>query len=720
MTMSTSNVAADEFSGAPADALSAVPTASTAATAPGVMKSQSTIVNSSLQGNVPSGTCAITAPPPAVAGTIFPNLERQLCALGAAGVCGGSNSNIPVGGAQNNWEAYMNIAQQIFPNLFPAANPSLVMQQQQQLQQNQTFSVPSQKQQYDQSNPLEQLVSVSTRALPPFPAAFSGGTYKQPHPQLLGLPLPTVSDIPASAAAFAALSTGAFPILSLAGQQSVVAPSSTGEGPTNQNDNSQNLQTPSAEQSYQQPNLSHTAMATSTSATTIPNKESAARVVSSADNAATFDFFLKQQQQQKQQVGASPSSFNNQQLTGPLANAPWPLKAGVILSEQNPSLDKSSTDEQPQADYENNNSRKRSLPSKGYSSGTDVSSASDECYAVQEGKKKSRNAASCQDSSMTASISSSATKNVELDPTGNTAVIKVGVESADFRRYERNVREQHRSQKIAQQIKDLQVILNQSKIILKPTKFSVLKGVKDYIEKLRVNAAQLDDEAQKLRDVIAYATHIAKVSAQQKGIPCPTFHNFSNDAFQQQSQWQQNLHPTAGPSGSTDRSSEVLSKTQTADNGSNPQDIDDLYQAIFYESHIAMGVASLDGTFIDCNDEFVRLSRTSKAEIVTQSLFHFIKSSDMANLFKSMGQMLKSCAGSSDGTAPSEDQHAFVWSGTTYLQRISSLNPNNNSLDNGATDVQLLLSISLIKSPSGSPRFFHCVLSPILASYMTG
>jgi hypothetical protein len=719
MTMSTSNVAADECSGAATDALSAVPTDPTAATDSGVMKSQSTIVNSSLQCSVPSNTCALTAPPPAVAGTIFPNLERQLCALGAAGVCGGGNSNIPVGGAQNNWEAYMSIAQQIFPNLFPAANPSLVMQQQQQLlQQNQTISVPSQKQQYDQSNPLEQLVSASARALPPFPAAFSGGTYKQPHPQLLSLPLPSVSDIPTSAAAFAALSTGALPILSLAGQQSVVPPSSTGEGSTNPNNNTQNL----TEQSYQQPHLSHTAMGTSPSATTLPNKESAAtRVVSSADSAATFNFFLMQQQQQKQQVGASPSSFNNQQLTGPLANAPWPLKAGVILSEQNPSLDKSSTDEQPQADYENNNnSRKRSLPSKGYSSGTDVSSASDECYAVREGKKKSRNAASCQDSSMTASISSSATKNVELDPTVNTAVIKVGVESADFRRYERNAREQHRSQRIAQQIKDLQVILNQSKIILKPTKFSVLKGVKDYVEKLRVTAAQLDDEAQKLRDVIAYATHIAKVSAQQKGIPCPTFHNFSNDAFQQQSQWQQNLYPTAGPSGSTDRSSAVPSKTQTAGNGSNPQDIDDLYQAIFYESHIAMGVASLDGTFIDCNAEFERLSRTSKAEIVTQSLFHFIKSADMANLFKSMGQMLKSCANSSDSTAPSEDQHVFVWSGTTYLQRISSLNPNNNSLDNGATDVQLLLSISLIKSPSGSPKFFHCVLSPILASYMTG
>ncbi|MFN9979968.1 MAG: hypothetical protein ACK53Y_08655, partial [bacterium] len=89
------------------------------------------------------------------------------------------------------------------------ANPSLMMQQKQQ-QQNQPTSAPSQQQQYDQSNsrfftpPLEQLVSASARALPPFPAPFSGGTYKQPHPKLLGLPLPTVPDIPSSAAAFAA------------------------------------------------------------------------------------------------------------------------------------------------------------------------------------------------------------------------------------------------------------------------------------------------------------------------------------------------------------------------------------------------------------------------------------------------------------------------------------------------------------------------------------
>jgi hypothetical protein len=321
---------------------------------------------------------------------------------------------------------------------------------------------------------------------------------------------------------------------------------------------------------------------------------------------------------------------------------------------------------------------------------------------------------------MTASISSSATKNVEHEPPSNTTVIKADAESSEFRRYERNAREQHRSQKIAQQIKDLQVILNQSKIVLKPTKFSVLKGVKDYIEKLSVNVAQLDDETQKLRDVIAYATHIAKVSAQQKGMPSPPFHNFNNDTCHQQSQWQQNLQPTAGPPGSTVITSEVSSKPPTAGTGTNPQDIDNVYQSIFYESHIAMGVASLDGTFIDCNAEFERLSRTLKAEIVTQSLFHFIKSSDMANLFKSMGQMLKSCADNSDVTTPCEDQHTFVWSGTTYLQRIASSNPYNNNLDNGATDVQLLLSISLIKSPTGSPSFFHCILSPILASYMTG
>ncbi|MFN9979969.1 MAG: hypothetical protein ACK53Y_08660, partial [bacterium] len=81
----------------------------------------------------------------------------------------------------------------------------------------------------------------------------------------------------------------------MTGQQSVGAPSSTGEG-TKNHDITKNLQTTLPEQSYPQPNLACTTMETSPSATTIPNEESS-RVVSSVDNAATFNFFLKQQQQ---------------------------------------------------------------------------------------------------------------------------------------------------------------------------------------------------------------------------------------------------------------------------------------------------------------------------------------------------------------------------------------------------------------------------------------
>ncbi len=47
---------------------------------------------------------------------------------------------------------------------------------------------------------------------------------------------------------------------------------------------------------------------------------------------------------------------------------------------------------------------------------------------------------------MTATISSSDTKNVEHEPPSNTTVIKAGAESSDVPHYERNACEQHRSQ----------------------------------------------------------------------------------------------------------------------------------------------------------------------------------------------------------------------------------------------------------------------------------
>eukprot|EP00957_Ditylum_brightwellii_P153489 11681359-Ditylum_brightwellii.AAC.1 len=68
----------------------------------------------------------------------------------------------------------------------------------------------------------------------------------------------------------------------------------------------------------------------------------------------------------------------------------------------------------------------------------------------------------------------------------------------DKRRYERNLREQQRSYKISQQIKELRTVLAESHIPFKPNKFSILLSVVEYIKQLQQRSIVLDNEHKKL------------------------------------------------------------------------------------------------------------------------------------------------------------------------------------------------------------------------------
>ena len=64
----------------------------------------------------------------------------------------------------------------------------------------------------------------------------------------------------------------------------------------------------------------------------------------------------------------------------------------------------------------------------------------------------------------------------------------VDVESmppAERRRHERNLREQQRSYRISQQIKELREVLTESSVPFKPNKYSILLSVVDYIKQLK-------------------------------------------------------------------------------------------------------------------------------------------------------------------------------------------------------------------------------------------
>lgn len=192
------------------------------------------------------------------------------------------------------------------------------------------------------------------------------------------------------------------------------------------------------------------------------------------------------------------------------------------------------------------------------------------------------------------------------------------------RRHERNMREQQRSYKISQQIKELRTVLNESNIPFKPNKFSILMSIVSFIKQLQSRAILLESEHKKLVKTIAHTAEIVKSG---KTI--------------------QSLIPNT-----KDKSNHVKDPDLLVVQGIN-------YKSVFEQCNVALGVAALDGRFLDCNEEFTNISGLSKEQIKQQSLFNLLKSGDMHSVYSMMGQLLKDNTQNSNEPNPLE-----FWSGS--------------------------------------------------------
>ena len=226
------------------------------------------------------------------------------------------------------------------------------------------------------------------------------------------------------------------------------------------------------------------------------------------------------------------------------------------------------------------------------------------------------------------------------------ASISEDEDDAKKRRRDRNMREQERSQKIANQILHLKELMAASNIPFKPDKYSTLVSVHEYIKSLQQRVAMVDQEQKKLVETITKTNEL--VTKAQNG-------------------------PSAVPSSTT---------TQTVNEDGSPQLIpssnvpiseeeEDLlqyirgvdYKSAFSRINVALCVTRIDGRIIDCNEEFVRAFRLSKEvlvkaalrkyslqEITPQlndlygkqpiSLFNIISREDMRMIFEAMSKML--------------------------------------------------------------------------------
>lgn len=335
------------------------------------------------------------------------------------------------------------------------------------------------------------------------------------------------------------------------------------------------------------------------------------------------------------------------------------------------------------------------------------------------------------------------------------------------RRYDRNRREQRRSQKITEQIDELRDVLAAASIRFKPDKFSTLISVVDYVKQLQARSTMLDMEHKKLIDTISRTNEMVNESY------LPTSAGgggggsiFSNDKIGSDSFLTAQPDSTVSSSGRHDiYNDDELVFVRNVD-----------YRCIFDRCGMPLAVASIDGRLLDCNEEFVKLTgyehkellpnkhqnqQTSapiiadhvastssaypdvpvsshsdssistatnsitegkrslpeqdhnsvqddnivddetvdenQAPAINFSLFDLLNRNHMEEVFMSLSEMLKRPPREKVGPeAIVVDDH---WWGNVYLNRSSQ--------------VEMRMTISLVRSPQGRAKFFDCSLTPL-------
>ncbi len=205
---------------------------------------------------------------------------------------------------------------------------------------------------------------------------------------------------------------------------------------------------------------------------------------------------------------------------------------------------------------------------------------------------------------------------------------------AERRRYDRNLREQQRSYKISQQIKELRDVLCESNVPFKPNKYSILLSVVDYIKQLQARAIMLDAEHQKLITTIRQTNEMVN-------------------------------------SGTTPSSlSEIENTTGASDSGSDAemlfvQGLD--YRSVFEQCPAALGIAALDGRIMECNPEFQILLGFPRDDLLKQSLFNLVRNHQ--DIFRAMAEMLKGAEGPAGGVDGLQEMKNRFWSGDVISKR---------------------------------------------------
>lgn len=199
--------------------------------------------------------------------------------------------------------------------------------------------------------------------------------------------------------------------------------------------------------------------------------------------------------------------------------------------------------------------------------------------------------------------------------TGGSSTLAVPEDECERqkRRSERNLREQERSHRITERIADLRNVLSEAGVHFKPDKHSTLVSVVNYIKMLQGRSKSLDEEHKKLLDTISRADQLVKSNHEGTGndvLGVPGVGSAGNVVG--------NLVTTTVQ---THRIMENTSSNLSTSAHSNDEEflvfvqgID--YKSIFASCGVALAIASVDGRFVDCNEEFLRITNYTRGELL--------------------------------------------------------------------------------------------------------
>lgn len=279
------------------------------------------------------------------------------------------------------------------------------------------------------------------------------------------------------------------------------------------------------------------------------------------------------------------------------------------------------------------------------------------------------------------------------------------------RREERNAREKERSLKITHQIHELRTLLSAGGVIVpKGTKSTILTEVANYIRLLQQHHYRSEMEKAQLVQEIQ---RIGKGEIGQKAAAAIRHVAAQNGVYAEGNFGKMPTNGTAAV-GETEAQSPIKGEDGVISETIQERE----YRCVFNSCSVGMAIATMGGSFIDCNQAFTQLSSYTKQELCAMTIFNLTSRVDLQGAFDMMSQLISPKSETSDDVQGTKLPSPVVL--RSSIKRRIDLGLSV-SLIRGDDGVVKYFSVTLVKipsSPTGSSRPVPVIADPASPSNM--